>query len=121
MAARTRLHADVGVLVRHRDDRELSRDAALDVPPFVRLIAVEPRKAVAEAADARRRCCVRLVASPLAKLPVRFAESLRRPSAPSLKQPTREDEGASGIRSMPSLNRRARAATRPGAWVPASL
>lgn len=49
---------------------------------------------------------------------MRFAEPLRGEHAsPSLKRPTRDDDGASGMRSMPSLNRRGREAKDPSGMV----
>ncbi len=45
---------------------------------------------------------------------MRFAEALRGERAiPSLKRPTRDDDGASGMRSMSSLNRRGGEAEDP--------
>jgi hypothetical protein len=49
---------------------------------------------------------------------MRFAEALRGERAsPSLKRPTRDDDGARGMRSMPSLNRRGREAKGPSGVV----
>jgi hypothetical protein len=49
---------------------------------------------------------------------MRFAEALRGERAsPSLKRPTRYDDGARGMRSTPSLNRRGREAKGPSGVV----